>query len=179
MDTDNSQSFFYFEQPRITDKIARRYYIKVINALHHYDLFQEKENLQNHMSIDGEEGDTTRHVRWAEEVVPIPRIVIESEAEEESSDNELYGGRNSPDPEENFPESSERSTLLSLSDEPDDSDSDTEADGPFREPESEEEDDFEPPFPDRKTNDNQVFNEDEEDFVVPFPRLRHEERNNK
>ena len=68
MDSANSQHDFFFEQPSLSDKTARWYYIQVINALHQYDIFQAKENLRQCLPIDEEMEETTKHVIWNEEI---------------------------------------------------------------------------------------------------------------
>ena len=68
-------------------------------------------------------------------------------------------------------------TLPSLSDQLDESINYEDTNGPLREPDSEKEEEFEPPFPNRRTASNQILNEDEEDFIVPFPPLQDVQRN--
>lgn len=184
MDSTNSQhSFYFFKQPAREDRFSRQYYLQVINALHQYDIFQARETLRTRLPINEEKEETDRHVRWADEIIPIPEILGNEpeikEMEEEESDNELYAEKNNPDLEEPLPESCERSTLLSLSEQPSESVNYENTDGPFRESESEKEEEFEPPFPNRKPATNQTLNRDKEDFIVPFPRLRHEQRTDK
>ena len=81
--------------------------------------------MRHRLPIDEEREEareSVRHVRWAEETVEISRVFVntrdESKGEknkEENSDYELYGDNTDQGLKDQFPESSEQSTIPFLS----------------------------------------------------------------
>ena len=179
MASKSSQHYCFFNQPSHDNPVLHRYYIQVINAVHQYDIFQANELLRHRLLIDKEREETrqsVRHVRWAEETVEIPTVLgnawneFKGKKDEEGGlDDELYGDSSDPSLKEQFPESSERSTIPFLSEQPYGSVICNKPGEPFQEPETEEEKEFKLPFPKRATADD-FLKEDKEEFIVPFPR---------
>lgn len=175
-----SQQYLFVNQPSLDDTVARHYYLQVINAIHQYDMFQANELLQQRLPIDEEREEAqqcVKHVRWAEEVVEISEVLDDTSDEfnyehdeEKNSDDELYRESSDPGFEEQFPESSERFTIQ-LSEQSHGLVICKEPDGPFQEPEPEEEKGFEVPFPKRAATED-FFKQSEAEFIVPFPRSR-------
>ena len=181
-----SQQYCFFKQPSSDDPVLCRYYLQVINVIHQYDISQANELSRHRLLIDEEREEArefVRHVRWAEETVEIPRVFVNTRDEskgkknkEENSDDELYGDNTDQGLKDQFPESSKRSTILSLTEQPNGAVICEDPDEPFQELETEEEK-FELPFPKRGATDD-FLKENEEEFVVPFPRPRKRQREN-
>ena len=140
-----SQHYCFFNQPSPDDPVLHRYYLQVINAIHQYDIFQANELSQHRLPIDEEKEEarqSVRHVRWAEESVEIPRVFGNSrdeskgeQNEEEDSDDKLYGDSSDQGLKDQFPESSERFTIPSLSEQLNGAVICKDPDKPFQEPE--------------------------------------------
>jgi hypothetical protein len=182
-----SQHYCFFKQPSHDDPVLRRYFIQVINVVHQYDILQGNELLRHHLPIDEEREEaqeTIRHVRWAEQTIDIPEVLdnacdeFKGEKDEEGgSDSKLYGDSSDSNPKEQFPESSERSTMHSFSNQLYGSVTYKDPDEPFQESETKKEEEFELPFPKRATTSD-LLKENEEDFIVPFPHLQKWQREN-